>query len=229
MTYAATTERFVSATYPRATIAIVAGSTARGERTASSDIDLLLIGDDLFDDDRTGEAATYSFEGEVFEVFAYTPDGFGEWARRDVERHRPVIVEMLVQGVPVRRDQTLEATRTFWADRLAEGPKLSDAESQLRRYIITDLLDDLRDSADDLEKQVVAGLLFERTAELMLLTAGRWIGTGKWLPRRLREWDATRARALAGPLASGDHAAFAEQVQAELDRAGGRVQAGFRR
>ncbi|QMU97903.1 nucleotidyltransferase domain-containing protein [Microbacterium esteraromaticum] len=229
MSFTAVAERFVSANYPRATIAVLAGSTARGERTASSDIDLLLIGDDLFGDDRIGEAATYSFEGEVFEVFAYTPQGFDEWATRDMERHRPVIVEMLVRGIPVRRDHGLDAMRTFWADRLAEGPNLSDAESRLRRYIITDLLDDLRDIADGLEKQVVAGLLFERTAELMLLTAGRWIGTGKWLPRRLREWDATRAGALAAALTSGDHAAFADQVQAELDRAGGRVQAGFRR
>ncbi|WCD92422.1 hypothetical protein [Microbacterium sp. nov. GSS16] len=172
---------------------------------------------------------TYSFAGEIFEVFAYTADGFAEWAARDMERFRPVIVEMLVHGFPVRRDRTLDALRTFWADRLAEGPTLADAESRLRRYIITDLLDDLRDATDPLEKQVISGLLFERTAELMLLLTGKWIGTGKWLPRRLREWDATRAQALAEPLVSGDHAALAEQVHAELDRAGGRVQAGFRR
>ncbi|MFF5626218.1 nucleotidyltransferase domain-containing protein [Microbacterium sp. NPDC012755] len=39
-------ERFNARNYPDATIAVVGGSTARGERTASSDIDLLLLSGD---------------------------------------------------------------------------------------------------------------------------------------------------------------------------------------
>lgn len=229
MDYAALTERFLSATFPQAEIAIMAGSTARAQRTVTSDIDLLLIGDELFDDDRVSCAATYSFEAEVFEVFAYTPRGFDEWAQRDLAGHRPVIVEMLVSGIPVRSDPTLDGLRMHWSSRLSDGPSLSEADSRLRRYIITDLLDDLRDADDALERRVIAGLLFDRTAELMLLTSRQWIGTGKWLPRRLRAWDAARADTLAEPFVSGDHATFAERVQTELDRAGGREQAGFRR
>lgn len=227
MDYAAVAERFLVETFPRASVAIVAGSTARGERTATSDIDLLLIGEHLFDDDRSSMAATYSFDGEVFEVFAYTPAGFEEWAARDLAGHRPVIVEMLLKGIAVRQNSTLPALREHWASRLATGPQLAVSESAFRRYVITDLLDDLRDCTDALEAHVIADLLFERTAELMLLTAGQWIGTGKWLPRRLRDWDPARADGLAAPLLSGDHAAFADLVQKELDLAGGRVQSGF--
>lgn len=227
MNHAGISEKFVAAHYPRATTAIIAGSTNRGERTATSDIDLLLIGDALFDDERTSLAATHAFEGEIFEVFAYTPEGFDVWAQRDVDRHRPVIVEMLVDGTPLRSGPELDALRERWEPVVAAGPSLSANESALRRYIITDVLDDLRDARDPLERRLLASILFERTAELMLLDSGRWIGTGKWLPRRLRALSQERAARLGDPLLVDELATFATVVEEELVRAGGRVQAGF--
>lgn len=225
---AALVERFIDAAYPGATIAVVAGSTARGERTGTSDIDLLLLGDALFTaDGQRSEAATHAFEGEILEVFAYTPDGFREWAERGVAQYRPVIVHMLVEGVPVRDDGRLGDLRREWGAVLDAGPELDEQESRFRRYVITDVLDDLRDATDPLEQRAVASVLFERIAELMLLTAHRWIATGKWLPRRLRSLSPERAEALAAPLLAGDLQTFADRVEIELQRAGGRVQAGF--
>ncbi|WP_127818722.1 hypothetical protein [Microbacterium sp. CPCC 204701] len=46
--------------------------------TATSDVDLLVIGDRVFNEDRSSLAATYEADGEVFEVFAYTLTGFEE-------------------------------------------------------------------------------------------------------------------------------------------------------
>ncbi|WP_336500562.1 nucleotidyltransferase domain-containing protein [Microbacterium paraoxydans] len=220
--------RFTAARYPRASIAIVAGSTARGQRTRTSDIDLLLVDDDLFDDDaQTSEAATHEFEGEIFEVFAYTAEGFETWASRGVAQHRPVIVHMLVEGVPVRSGPGLDDLRARWGAVLAAGPDVEDSELRFRRYVVTDLLDDLLDATDPLEQRVVASLLFERVAEMMLLTNGQWIGSGKWLPRRLRAWSPERADQLSTPLLAGDVPGLAAQVSEELALAGGPVQAGF--
>lgn len=228
MEYTDRVERFIAETYPRASIAIVAGSTARGERTATSDVDLLLIGESLFDDPtQTSAAVTLAFEDEIFEVFAYTPAGFEEWAKRGVDQQRPVIVHMLVEGIAIRSDDSLAALRERWAGILTAGPHLDTEESAFRRYVITDLLDDLRDATDPLEQHVVAALLFERITELMLLAEGRWLATGKWLPRRVRALDGARTERLSAPLLANDLATFASRVQVELERAGGRVQAGF--
>ncbi len=97
-------------------------------------------------------------------------------------QHRPVIAHMLVEGAAIRSTPALAELRTRWSAVLALGSVLSETESRIRRYVITDLLDDLQDATDPLEQRVVAGLLFERMAELMLLASGQWIGSGKWLP-----------------------------------------------
>jgi predicted nucleotidyltransferase len=225
-------ERFIEARFPAAAIAVVAGSTARGTRTSTSDIDLLLIGEDLFRDgalgaDRQSLAGGFEFEGEFFEVFAYTPQGYEEWADRGLAQFRPVIVHMLMEGVEVRGGEALAGLRMQWAPVLAAGPIVDAHALDLRRYIITDQLDDLRDAQDPLERQVIAGLLFERIAELMLLAERRWIGAGKYLPRRLRELSVERTDALAQPVLDRDFETFAARVEHELDLAGGRVQAGF--
>jgi hypothetical protein len=227
MDYVGLCERFVAQEFPDAEIVVLAGSTARGGRTASSDIDVLIIGNRLFADDNTSLAATYAFGGEIFEVFAYTHDGYSDWAIGGVSQHRPVIVQMLVEGVEVRGGDALTELRDKWNARLAEGPLVSQHELAMRRYAVTDLLDDLRDAVDPLEQNFIAWSLFQKVAELMLLTERHWIGTGKYLPRRLRELSARRADSLASPLLRADFAAFATCVDEELARAGGRVQAGF--
>lgn len=227
MEHLALAGRFIAAHFSAASIAVVAGSTARGTRTATSDVDLLIIGDETFAGEEESLAAGFEFEGEFFEVFAYTHTGFRRWAERGIAQHRPVIVHMLMEGIEVRGGEALEALRTSWRDVLAAGPAVGADELAFRRYVITDLLDDLRDGRDPLERQVVAALLFERTAELMLLRGGRWIGAGKYLPRRLRELSPERADALGRPLLDGDLDSFIAEVDRELEAAGGRVQAGF--
>lgn len=225
--YLELSDRFVSAHFPAATIAVLGGSTARGTRTATSDIDLLVVGDALFDDDRSSMAASTEFEGEIFEVFAYTPDAFDEWTRKDVAQHRPVLLHMLVEGAELRGGHELAALRELWRGVLENGPEATCHELAARRYVITDLLDDLRDASDPMERHAGAFALFEKTAELMLLSNRRWLGTGKYLPRRLRELSGERANALTEPLLAGEFSAFADRVEHELNRAGGRVQAGF--
>lgn len=218
---------FVEARFPGASLAIVAGSTARGTRTATSDIDLLVLGDGVFSDRRSSLAATYESDAEVFEVFAYTPAGFEEWAERGVREFRPVIVDMLVSGTPVVDDGTLDHFRARWADVYARGPLVSDHELAMRRYAVTDLIDDLSDAADPVEKHIIAFTLYQQLSELILLGNGRWIGTGKNLPRRLRELDPQGAASLGSTLVAGDLPTFRELAADELERLGGRVQAGF--
>lgn len=226
MDYADVAERFIATKFPTTTIAVMGGSSATGTRTRTSDIDLLLIGDDQFADSPSGHSV-HEFEGEIFEAFGYTPAGFDHWAGRGIAKGRPTIVHILVDGIGIRGGRELEVLQHSWQDVLEAGPAVSPNDLERRRYLITNLLDDLRDVGDPLERQVIAADLFTQTAELMLLTGQRWIGTGKYLPRRLREMSSSRAERLSQPLLRGDFAAFGDQVERELTLAGGRMLAGF--
>ncbi|MBF0815891.1 nucleotidyltransferase domain-containing protein [Microbacterium paludicola] len=230
MDHAEIARRFVEREYPQAEAVVLAGSTARGERTPTSDVDLLVIGPaEMFGPGEDSRAATYAFGGEVFEVFAYTPDAFTRWVERGLADHRPLLLNMLIDGLPVRAGALLESLRARWAPVRDAGPQVDPHELEVRRYIVTDVLDDLRDATDSLERHVLAALLFERLGQLLLLDAGRWLATGKHLPRCLRAWDPDRTARLADPLLEGDDAAFLAAAEAELEALGGRLQAGFTR
>ncbi|WP_419817916.1 nucleotidyltransferase domain-containing protein [Glaciibacter flavus] len=221
-------ERFLETYFPAAEIAVVAGSTAAGNRTATSDIDLLVIGPaEMFEADRDALATFIEFGGEGFEVFAYSPDAFDRWARHDLADYRPVLLDMLANGIAVRSSPDLPDLRTRWTDALNRGPVIDEHQLALRRYVLTDVLDDLADATDALERRTLADEAFRHLAELLLLQHRRWLGSGKWLARRLRQWDAERCNALAAPLLADDVPRFLEIAQGELSSLGGRVQAGF--
>src|SRR4051794_27956070 len=84
--------RFCDTDYPGATTVVLGGSSSTGRRTATSDIDILLIapaatfaGADPTVGDRVahGEARVAHRDGERIDVFAYTIEGYRDWADRD--------------------------------------------------------------------------------------------------------------------------------------------------
>ncbi|GAA1741705.1 nucleotidyltransferase domain-containing protein [Microbacterium paludicola] len=228
MDHAEIARRFVDRKYPQAEAVVLAGSTARGERTPTSDVDLLVIGPaEMFGPDEDSRAATYEFDDEVFEVFAYTPDAFTRWVERGLAEHRPLLLNMLIDGIPVQTGPLLESLRARWSPVRDAGPQVEPHEREMRRYIVTDVLGDLRDATDPLERHLLAALLFERLGQLLLLDAGRWLATGKHLPRYLRAWDPDRTARLTDPLLEGDTAKFLAAAEAELEALGGRLHAGF--
>ena len=89
--------------------------------------------------------------------------------------------------------------------------------------MLTDLIDDLAHAVDAGERIVIATALWTETARAALAFAGRWIGTGKWLLRELRELDPRLATEWL--TARDSPAPFAERV---LGRAGGPLFDGYR-
>jgi predicted nucleotidyltransferase len=222
--------RFVDERFPTATIAIVGGSSARGTRTPTSDIDMLVIAPSpAFGDGSDSLAASYAFEDEAVEVFAYTPDAFERWAEHDLADYRPVLHTLLMEGVVLVGADAAQTLRDRWRPRVEAGPQVTAHGLAMRRYMITDLLDDLLDASDPAEQTYLMAELYGGLAEAILLTERRWLGGGKWLVRRLREWDPRRAGVLTEALVDGDPARFARVASEELERIGGRVQTGFAR
>ncbi|MBX9246402.1 nucleotidyltransferase domain-containing protein [Actinotalea ferrariae] len=221
---------FVAGTFPDAHGVVLAGSIAAGNDTATSDLDLLLIGPGvMFETGRTSLAAMYEHAGRLVEVFAYTPDAFRAWAAREVAHHRPVILTMITEGAVLRSSPELTTLRQWAAHTLASGPAIDKHSLDLRRYLVSSVLDDLSDATDAGERALLLANAFSSLAELVLLADGCWLGSGKWLVRRLRQWDDARAQSLIETLVSGDAVSFVRQADELLAPMGGRLQAGMTR
>jgi hypothetical protein len=98
---------------------------------------------------------------------------------------------MIVEGREIPQATDLSRRLKARAKALIDaGPPPLDSESERRRrYLLTDLLDDLREwrSPDEL---IACGVrLFEELADYHLRTCGRWSAKGKAIPRALSRAD----------------------------------------
>jgi hypothetical protein len=148
------------------------------------------------------------------------------------------MARLVATGVPLLaadRDGAA-ALRSECAAVLAGGPgPLPEAELALARYALTDLLDDLAGAASSSpEADAVAVEVWRAAAELLLASAGRWSGTGKWLVREVEAYDASAGTAYASRLSlglwaalAGDPAPLTAVADEVLDGVGGRLWEGY--
>ena len=222
--------RFCDREYPGATTIILGGSASTGRRTSTSDIDILVIAPTLRRaDDRSAqaEARVAHRDGERIDVFAYTEEGYRDWAERDFASLRPVLSYLLTEGTVLRAGTEFERLREWSEARLLRGPQQSPHDLELRRYAVTDLIDDLSDATDALTEAAIRADLFRALGELALLASNSWLGSGKWLARRLRAADERSAADLAAFAQERDRTAAAAVATRLLDELGGRVDEDF--
>lgn len=212
-----TARDLVIARFPDAAWALLTGSVLSSHRTAGSDLDIVVVREA-----GPGFRESLHFQGWPVELFVHTPQRLAESLAREFAARKPSTHRMLAEGVPLVGDPGELPARC--ARILAGGPSpLTPAERDKLRYGLTDLLDDHRHAVDPGERTVIAAALWTAAAQAALASAGRWISSGKWLLRELRELDpALAARWLA---AREDPAAIAAEI---LARAGGPLFDGYR-
>ena len=197
----------VAQRFPGATWAILTGSVLGPQRTAGSDLDIVVMMPD-----GPGYRESLHFRGWPVELFVHTPSRLAEILARELAARKPSTHRMLARGVTLVGDPGDLPARC--ASVLAQGPPpLTEAERDRLRYGLTDALDDLTYAVDPGERTVIGAALWTETARAALAFAGRWISNGKWLLRELREHDpAFATRWLA---AQDDPAPLAAEVLAE--------------
>ena len=216
--------------FPDALGGLVAGSAARGEDTPSSDLDLIV----LLPGRPASMCSTEHVQGQLVEFFVHTEDSFVSFVDRERLLRRSPLLHMCAHGLIISdHDQRLARLQGFARDRWSAGPApLTDDELDDRRYRLTALLDDLADEANPIDRAALAADVFTDTADLALVSRGRWSGAGRWLARRLRETDAELSDNLAAGLRAalhGNPAILLSCGRAELDRLGGPLDSGYER
>jgi hypothetical protein len=114
--------RFVARCYPDAEVVLLAGSRSRGEGTAGSDHDVILLFREL-----SGGAwrEMNAFEDRLIETFAHDPGTLAYFCREiDRPSGLPILPTMIAEGIPVLSESStlLEDARQIAAEILRAGP-----------------------------------------------------------------------------------------------------------
>jgi hypothetical protein len=209
--------------FPHNQWALLAGSVTTAQRTAGSDLDIVVLLPD--GDKQAPHRDSRRYRGWPVELFVHDQQSLNHYLQKDLPTRRPVMHRMLATGVAVSGDPRQWQTRC--AAVLAAGPApMPDDEREYARYCLTDLLDDLTHAVDPGERLVIATTAWISVAQQALALADHWTGTSKWLLRELRDLDSCLAdRWLA---AHGNAAAIEALVRDLLDQHGGPRFDGYR-
>jgi hypothetical protein len=178
--------------YPAADAAWVAGSFLRGEGSATSDIDLVVLHASL----PQAYRESFLFEGLPVEAFVHDPQTLSWFIEQDLQDAHPALIGMLVEGAAIGPRQEAALLFKQRAQQiLAEGPPPLSDDALLRlRYAITDKLDDLAADRSRSEIFAIGSALYPLLAELYLRGSGHWNGSGKWVARLLHHSDVSLAQ-----------------------------------
>ncbi|MFJ4477970.1 nucleotidyltransferase domain-containing protein [Streptomyces xanthochromogenes] len=233
MDHVKTAEALVHSRFPEARAAFLAGSVLTARRTATSDLDIVV----LLDGPPAPFRESLVHSGWPVELFVQTEAVWRTFADQETAARQSPLLAMCADGMLLADpDGFGAALQAESRQRLAAGPPpLTATECEDRRYALTDTLDDLRGCTDPLERTYLVAALLQGASELALLVGGHWLGTAKWLSRRLATADLDLHRRLTGAAAAavadqpGGAAEFEAAVHTVLQRAGGPIWAGYRR
>jgi hypothetical protein len=175
--------------YPDASVVFAAGSLVRGEGTASSDLDLVVVYATL----PCAYRESFRFGGYPVEAFVHDRETL-EHFFIDVDGASgvPALPQMVVEGIeiPAPNDISRELKRLA-ASVIEAGPPALDAQTEQRmRYFVSDLIDDLRAPRSRDELIGTGARLYEQLADYHLRRQGLWSAKGKAISRVLRQVDA---------------------------------------
>lgn len=174
--------------YPSAAAVFAAGSFIRGDATAHSDIDLVVVFDRL----PNAYRESYHVDGFPVEAFVHDPETLSYFIHRvDCVSGVPSLPQMIAEGVEIPGPTMLSQSLKDFARRVLEAgpPHLTEEEVNTRRYAITDLVDDLREPRT-IDEMIAAGTrLYVALADFQLRFHGNWSGHGKSIPRVLKRYE----------------------------------------
>lgn len=179
-------ELFILNHYPNCHGALLAGSVVRGEATETSDLDIVIFDKNL----KSAFRESVIEFGWNIEVFVHNLTSYKEFFKSDCERARPSLPNMVSEGIVLRDSGIMEHIKQEAKHLLEKGPEEWSAETiRMKRYFITDVLDDFIGSTIREEEIFIANTMAELVCEFVLRSNRKWIGTSKWVIRSLRNHD----------------------------------------
>ncbi|MEH7237547.1 nucleotidyltransferase domain-containing protein [Bacillus sp. JJ1562] len=221
-------QQFIQKYYPDCQAALLAGSVTREESTVTSDLDIVVFDRNIASSYRE---SLIDF-GWPIEVFVHNETSYKLFFETDKMRARPSMPRMVYESIILKDDGILEIVKTEAKELLDNGPDEWTKETiNLKRYFITDILDDFIGNEKREETIFIANNLAELTSEFVLRTNRKWIGASKWVYRALKEFDEEFANRFVAAFdlfyRNGDKSKVIQIVNDILQPYGGRLFDGF--
>lgn len=178
--------KYIEEHHPHCQGAILAGSAIRGEATATSDLDIVIFDDAV----KASYRESLLYKGWPVEVFVHSLSTYQSFFESDCARARPSLPTMVSEGMVIKDLGVLASIKAEADLLLAAGPqKWTDDNILMKRYFLTDVLDDFIGSESKAELMFITGHLAESLAEFQLRANRQWVGESKWVYRSLRNFD----------------------------------------
>ncbi|TQR18186.1 nucleotidyltransferase domain-containing protein [Psychrobacillus vulpis] len=177
---------FLSLKFPNCQGAVLAGSVVRGEPTVTSDLDIVVFSESI----NSSFRETLIFNGWPIEVFVHNLSSYKSFFESDYKRARPSLPRMVAEGLILKNEGIMEDIQAEARQLLNNGPEQwSNDIINMKRYFITDALDDFIGCNKRAEEIFIANTLAELVSEFVLRTNRKWVGASKWIIRSLKLYD----------------------------------------
>jgi hypothetical protein len=176
--------------YSDAQALFLAGSLIRGEGTSTSDLDLVVVFKQL----QAAYRESFLFGQRRVEAFVHDPETLRYFfANVDGVSGVPSLQAMVSEGIEIPRPTQLSQSLKELAKQIIAGgpPPWEKSEIDASRYMITNLIDDLREPRSRAEQTACASTLYSAIANHYLRTRGQWSAKDKTIPRQLRRHAAS--------------------------------------
>lgn len=172
--------------YNNSEFLILAGSIIRGEGTKTSDLDIVVFYNQL----DCAFRESFIYDGIMVEVFAHDLSTLKYFMYKfDYNEGTPILATMITEGIVIPKATVLsEEIKKMAKDYIEKGPEEIDVEKiNSIRYMITNLVDDLKDSKNRYEQIAIASCLYEDLAKLYFRANRYWIGKSKSIVRVMKK------------------------------------------
>jgi hypothetical protein len=216
--------------YAQAPVVFLAGSVVRGEHTESSDLDLVIVYESLHHAYRE----SFFAHGWPIEAFVHDRQTLQYFFASDRAEGLPTLASMIADGIELPEKSTFSADlKRLAADVLHAGPPpWTEKDLSLSRYLITDVIEDLRTPRSTAELQASVAQLHQMLATHFCRSHGLWTAKGKAIVRRLQQIDSSFADSFSFAFrcawSSSDTAPLIALCETTLARDGGFLFDGYR-
>jgi RimJ/RimL family protein N-acetyltransferase len=226
-----TIQKLIKERYEDAQAVFWAGSVATNQGTDSSDLDLVIV----FEKVARAYRKAFIYDGWPIDAFIHDLDTLRYFCGKlEASDGKPALINMTLHGQEILAQSSLSIeAKVIAADALANGPDAwTQAQIDKERFLITDILDDIKSPKNKDEQIISAVHLFEPLLQFYFRAATKWTASGKSLIRLFKQENPELAEewttAFEILIQTGDASGIESAVTKILAPHGGYLWDGFR-